>query len=454
MITGIKIPGTEIEFSHDQLTGHIIIIGGTGGGKTSILRSAMKDIIKSEEKLFLADSKGDFSRQIPNAILASPFIKEGWVWTICDDIRCSADVETLISSFVQVDEKEPLWGNAARIVAEASMNHLRESSKNWSLEDFFKVMTDFNLVKSFLARDEPIFNEVFQAEKTVASILTNLATAMKDLKKLAEYQKTLRVLKRPEFSIRRWQKTKRSHPLIVGFDDKHKSASMALGNSLFTIAASNMLSHNFAETINRTHFVLDEFTKLGKLSKLMDLADLGRSKGACIYLSTQGLGKVAKTYSKEEMEDLLGNINNHFYLRLQNGPTAKYLSDNMSKNHYERLQVSVSSNESTNNSRTVSWQSHYEDVLPVSVLSNLKAGKNIVEYGLNMATNSNLYIISYKNPVRKIYKNESCLSEISPTKFDLIKRSHGTERADSNDSNQISVSDMAKIFVPKVIKDD
>jgi len=92
----------------------------------------------------------------------------------------------------------------------------------------------------------------------------------------------------------------------------------------------------------RIFFICDELGALSKISKLVDLITLGRSKGLCLVAGIQDLGRLYAKYGRDETTTIASQFGTHLIGRLGDSDTAKWAADLFGQQRTERLQVNES----------------------------------------------------------------------------------------------------------------
>ena len=76
----------------------------------------------------------------------------------------------------------------------------------------------------------------------------------------------------------------------------------------------------------RIWFCIDEIGSLNQIGVLLDLLTVARSKGGCLLVANQDLGKVEDVYGRANTRTFYNNFNTGIILRLNDPDTAEFVS--------------------------------------------------------------------------------------------------------------------------------
>ncbi|MBP7866086.1 MAG: type IV secretion system DNA-binding domain-containing protein [Acidobacteria bacterium] len=79
----------------------------------------------------------------------------------------------------------------------------------------------------------------------------------------------------------------------------------------------------------RIWFCIDEIGSLDQISVLFDLLTVARSKGGCLLVANQDLGRIEDIYGRANRRTFYNNFNTNFILRLNDPDTADFLSQSI-----------------------------------------------------------------------------------------------------------------------------
>lgn len=152
-------PGVPIPV--DQETMGIFVEGGTGSGKTIILRYLMDQAIAREDQLIIFDTKDDYTAKIKDRLVVNPFAENTARWNIAGDVQNSAQADEVASMLVRNDGQDAeFWANAGRTILKGFFIILiRTKPLKWTFADFYRL----------LQKDSKEFAPLFQEHYPIAS---------------------------------------------------------------------------------------------------------------------------------------------------------------------------------------------------------------------------------------------------------------------------------------------
>jgi type IV secretory pathway TraG/TraD family ATPase VirD4 len=373
--------GFRIPLNADS--GHFLAIGGTGSGKSSILNPLMFEVAKhlavhSGHQL-IYDIKGNLLPILVDSgadiIQIDPFDSRGKAWDIGSDLESPADFRQAAHMLVPSpkDEKDPFWTNVTRNVAAAVLESLDKFSPGrWTFSDFIYIMLDPDRIEGLLNRD-PDSAALWRSSVGDERTKLNVVAAIRSRFDLYVPVAGLWSRSKETFSIRQWLDG-RGGVLLVR---NHVNYSAALGpvhRLLFDLAAKRILA--LSESRQRQiWWFLDEARSLGKLEVLFDLANLSRSKGGHLVLAIQSIEGMHHTYGREHAEEILGQMRNKSYLRVDSQYTAEWIEKQIGQVQYFVEQIGRQSGWSDgkrNTSRSVSHSRRRESLVMASEILQMQ----------------------------------------------------------------------------------
>jgi TraM recognition site of TraD and TraG/Type IV secretion-system coupling protein DNA-binding domain len=223
MIASDLKKGTFIEFPEDRRRTHMIVMGGTGRGKTQfIFQTQVLQILNSNKRgikhkaIFLDTPKNDYSNIIFDKKMCAKIAphEEGSVqWNISLDLDTALKAKTFWEGKISVDPSEPLWGTSAIILGTGSTRYLQEiAPKAWNFGMLaYLLFKPADYIKPILAKVYPEANQILNgATETLGSMLQNLGSSSSDIvaiariwncydQKKAVFQASTKALQHPKY---------------------------------------------------------------------------------------------------------------------------------------------------------------------------------------------------------------------------------------------------------------
>lgn len=193
--------------------------------------------------------------------------------------------------------------------------HLAECLE-WSLEH---TIDEF---QSFFRIGLGIFKKDSKSSDSVYfSLIANLAF----LRQLAQaWPKSVGGL-----SLRKWisDESEEKPIVLLQVSKAFPTISDAYTCAVLNVLSKLILSPTFTDSsTRRVHFVLDEIAQIPYIEQLKNLAALGRSKGACIWLGIQDFDLLVDKYGKNEVNSLIGMMQTKIVLSMGVGTGADFAS--------------------------------------------------------------------------------------------------------------------------------
>ena len=298
---------------------HIVFIGTTGTGKTQGMMQLFDNLLNT--KKIITDVKGDYTSVYynNNDYIFCPLDKRTIKWNIFNDIETQFDVSLIANALIPENPRanDPYWDNAARNILEAVLLFLSKHFEKPTNKDLWKYISSFEKIVEIKENDEECralldYYINTQDQKHTREVLgTILAkSSVKAIKLLASME--------GDFSFKKWIEDENiknnifmlSNPEIIDL-------VMPIYRVGIELMASKLLA--MEDDNNREiYFWLDEFPRLNKLKKIIDVFTLARSKGGRVVYSFQEFGDLENIYGKELAKVIISNTNTLFLFRTVN----------------------------------------------------------------------------------------------------------------------------------------
>ncbi|MEN8312521.1 type IV secretion system DNA-binding domain-containing protein [Acinetobacter baumannii] len=307
--------------------------GAPNAGKTQTLMPTILDALEQQPnaKTCILDNKGDFTEIFDEnqSIILAPWDARCIAWDIGQDIRTELDAGLLAQSLIkEVKGDNAVFSDASRVALigfivclqqKYGMNwgwkHLAECLE-WSLEH---TIDEF---QRFYRIGLGIFKE---GSKSSDSVYFSLIANLSFLRQLAQaWPNSVGGL-----SLREWIRDDSDEKpiLLLQASKAFPTVSDAYICAVLNVLIKLILSPNFIDSsTRRIHFVLDEIAQIPYIEQLKNLAALGRSKGACIWLGIQDFDLLVDNYGQHEVNSLIGMMQTKIILSMGSGTGADFAS--------------------------------------------------------------------------------------------------------------------------------
>lgn len=311
-------------------TEHILLTGGTGAGKTTILELLMDGALKKGDRILALDVKGDVTARLPtdNFQLLALDDPRSSRWVLGLDILTGNDAAELAAELIP-ETSDPSWSSGARQVLAALVEHLqraqaRQSDKIWSWADLDRLLqTSVGDLFDILKHDNPVaasLIDVSQDEtrkQAMSFYLVLIAATGQLVRACADLGKG----SGKPVSVRQWV-AKDHSVLIVRQSQRQPELSAAMSRIVLKIIADNVASQTHKAARLPTWLFLDELPQLGACAAVTRLAAIGRSSNVRIVPAIQSPAQLRELYGAEGAQHLLDNMNTKIVGRIASGNTA------------------------------------------------------------------------------------------------------------------------------------
>lgn len=331
---GLLLPSTE------ALT-HFRITGGSGSGKTNLLRLYMQSVLPqispgTHNRALIHDPKTEFlpiiaGMGVPqsNVIILNPFDDRAYAWDLAKDLTRDRDANELAN--ILLPEKPGGQGSneffdkaARRILSGVTRFFMRSAPGAWTLRDLVLAAQHLELTTLLLSQDKKLKRnlQVLGAGDTVGNVMSTVAAYIGDGLETVAAHSDYHIRAGRKFTLSEWLEG--SYILVLGCDRQSEATLQPLNQLLFTRASQMLLSRN---TEGTSYLILDELPAMGKLSKIDQLAELGRSYGVSLTIAFQSYSKLEHIYGDKVANALIGQFDKSAYLRTKDKPTAQWASE-------------------------------------------------------------------------------------------------------------------------------
>lgn len=314
-------------------TEHMLLVSGTGAGKTTILQGILDGALKLGDRVLALDVKGDMTARWPSDafVLLSTDDQRCARWDIGRDIRTADDAMELIP-----ETSDPSWSAGARRVLAALVEVLqakaaaRRAVWGWHHLDILlrKPVAELH---DLLVADHP-------AEASFIDVTndTTLKQAMSFyLVMVANTGQIVRVCARTgrkggndrSLSIREWATGRGPNSLLLRQSQRQPQLSATIARLVLKLVADAIVSEASQEDPAPIWIVLDELPQIGPCAAVPRLAAIGRSAGVRLVAAIQSPAQLRDIYGRETAQALTDNFATKIVGRVASGSTASEISE-------------------------------------------------------------------------------------------------------------------------------
>ena len=314
---GIRIH-PKIQTTEALEASHMLIVGGSGAGKTTIIWPMINQIIARGDKAIIFSFKGDFEQKIGTGerlgkqfALLAPWDNRSALWALGKDVRTRLDAEALANTLIPEPEKSdnPMWTNGARSLVTGIISDVQREydGEAWGFAELAKhcaeALADFKVLKEIITRENPVAAALIGGgadSKTTTSFLANISAYLTHVVNLGVAADDLKDAARgKQWSVNGWIAGRVPSIAVLGFRPSAKSLSEAWCASLIEQIVLKLEDlPDVSPEDRRIWLILDEVPRMGKIPSITEALEVLRSKGVRIVLGCQGINQIEEKYSK------------------------------------------------------------------------------------------------------------------------------------------------------------
>ena len=342
----------KIPYPAHTETQHTLITGGSGTGKTQMLKHLLSQIKAKGDRAIVYDKMGSFIphfyEEEKGDTILNPFDKRSPIWSIFNEVEEPLQLDSIASALMPITKNisDPFWVQASRTIFTSVANKMKqqgETSNKNLIDNLLKIdLSDIaEMIKGTPA--QAIIDE--RSPKTALSVMSVLSTYLSSLKYLKDTSinniDTNGELQKP-FSIRNWVKDddNSSFLFISSRGDQHESLKPLISTWL-EIGINSLLS--IKQNRNRRIWViLDELPSLHMLPSLNSGIAESRQFGGCFVLSLQLMAQLRSIYGKDDAETISGLAKTRVIFSSPDEDTARWCSNSLGKKEQKEIRRNIS----------------------------------------------------------------------------------------------------------------
>ena len=324
----------QIKMPVSAETKHIFIIGRPGVGKTVAIRQAVSDIRDRDDKAVIFDFKGDYLCKFfdpARDVIFNPLDTRCIGWNLFNEIETVMDIDSISVSLIPpaVSNSDPFWNDAARDVFAGILHYLYQQNMK-SNADIWNAVTaageDINAWLKDTRGGERGYRYIEDASSKQA--MSVFAVMMQYVKSFEYLSKT-----DGDFSLTKWlTNDKGGFIFITSYSDIEATLKPIL-SLVVDLLGRKILS--LPDDRNRRIFLmLDEMGRLQRLSTIIQLLTLSRSKGGSCWQGIQDIGQLDKIYTPQLRQSIVNACASNLILNVADPDAARFLSEKIGDTEY------------------------------------------------------------------------------------------------------------------------
>jgi len=342
---GVADPGVELAeglvMPRALEAEHMLLVGGTGAGKTTVMETIMDGAIARGDRLLALDIKGDVTARFPSEdfCLLSLDDVRSHRWLLGLDIVTREDAAELATEIIR-ETSDPSWSGGARQVLTAILVRLQmeagKRGKVWSWRQLDHILSKpVAELFAFLKESDPVAAALIDVEQdeTRRQAMSFYYVLAANAARMSGAFAAMGAASGGKavgdgVSIRRWASGKGSASLILRQSRRQPELSAAMCRIVLKIVADQAGSSASADGTAppATWLFLDELPQIGRTPAVPRLAAIGRSLGVRIVAAIQSPAQIKEIYGTDGAQHLIDNMTTKIVGRVASGATASEIS--------------------------------------------------------------------------------------------------------------------------------
>jgi len=330
--------------SEEMLSKHILLVGGTGSGKTNLFYhfvSQLKKKLSKDDVMLVFDSKGDFYKKFyaANDIVignSALYRKDSTKWSLYEEVVADGKdkvsiaqntqeiCKSLFADRIEKNSNNPFFPNAARDLLSSIITALIRNGVNFNNKDLKDYIdsTDVEVLRDLLSSHRDL--------AAVASYIGGKSGSQAQGVLSEMYSVTRDILTGVfadvgNFSMRNFIRGKNGRTAFLEYDMAIGDVLSPIYTLLFDLALKEALGRT--ATQGNVYLIADELKLLPNLRHLEDGINFGRSLGVKILAGLQSIDQLNANYNNEaRARNAIAGFSSIYAFQSNDYPTREYVS--------------------------------------------------------------------------------------------------------------------------------
>lgn len=352
--------GERATFSmtENMLSRHMMLIGGTGCGKTNTFFHLIRQIKSSmtpDDVMIIFDTKGDYYEKFYNAqkdsVLSATadFGPEMNAWNVFSEILLDgSDPSTvdgnvaeiswgLFSESIEKNKNNPFFPNAARDLFASILTCIiryAEGREDWKSQYLNNQFLRKKLDTMNAAAIRSLLSD-FDDQKAVVSYIGD-GDNPQGLGVLAEMQTVIRKIlvgsfaQKGDFSTRRFIRERQAKTLFIEYDLARGAVLTPIYKLLIDLALKEAMNRKGKGNV---YVFCDEFKLLPHLQHIEDAVNFGRSLGLKVFAGLQSIDQLFENYGEARGRNIIAGFSSVLSFRANDENTRAFTVGLYGKNY-------------------------------------------------------------------------------------------------------------------------
>ena len=355
---GLSMAGDQsFDLSESLLSKHVLLLGGSGCGKTNTFNYMIRDLrqqMTGNDVAIIFDTKGEFydmfSRPGDYVIGNSVKFREiSYTWNIFDEIIADGWDELNINMNAREiasalfhdrgSSTQPFFCNAARDIFRSILIHFIRTARKHP--EYIRRLNNKDLLQAFQSFKTEDYIRIFNHYSDMRSMISYFGSGQSNQglgvfgelnSMISEYFMGILAENKPERSIsmRNAVRGKGGRAIFVEYD-------LAVGETLTPVyrllidqALKEALSRN--QKAGQVYVIADEFKLLPKLQHIDDALNFGRGLGVRVVAGVQSIDQLYDIYGQEKGAVIASGFGSLFAFHTNDGSSRDYITKRFGAN--------------------------------------------------------------------------------------------------------------------------
>ena len=327
---------------------HVLIVGTTGTGKSTLIRQIIPRIRARSERAIIVDLNGEFSAKFltKDDRIFNPFDKNSLKWNPLAEVRNEKDIEPLLRAMIPSGAtlEDETWRGYARDFLRALIRRLHETGElRLDRLKYYATAAGDKEISAFLqGGNNPSRLQENSMVSTTKSVLKHFIESLDNASS------------EPDFSIRDWVRSGTGFIFITPMENE-REALMLLINTFMNLVVKEAQSPPKGKRNKNIALVIDELASFD-FDDFKNVLTKGRKFGLMAFAGLQNTAQLREKFGIEGARILMACFLTKVIFNPGESNTCDDMADQIGKHIVERLEISYSKSVEGRSSKTSSWR--------------------------------------------------------------------------------------------------
>jgi len=370
----LRRDGTQVAIPCSLEDNHLLFMGDSGSGKSSLIRQTLVQIAERGETAIVYDPALEYTGQFYSPqrgdVILNPLDQRMPYWSPCDEVLRPSEALTLAASLFQDTEREnPFFVQGPRKIF-AHLLNLKPT-----IDDLLCWLSDERELEQRL-KGTPLASMIYEnAGPQRGGMFGSLSMVADSLKLLPRREETSAT-----WTAAEWSKQRRGWVFVTSVPEAREQLRPLISMWLDMLIL-RLMNHGRPGP-RPVWFVLDELSSLHKLPQLLTAITENRKSGNPVVLCFQGRSQLESIYG-HQAEAMFSQPATKIFLRTSEPRSAQWISDTIGEEEIERLRESRTQGQmpQQRESRSYQLERHVSPLVMKEEISGLPKGYGFFKCG-------------------------------------------------------------------------